>query len=212
LSILDSSANAAEGPVPHGKPGTVTYGTIISLPDTIKRSFGETSLTNGDTSRQLLQEQDARNFTAFRERIRDSSTIGEKVKIRLLNVASTELGNYQYVGLIPEGPHRQGPWTSVTRVFLRPDGFPIFLYEWDFVADGGSIVVFKELLNEKVGNIPARLVVKQSRDGRAMSTITWATGTRDVTISVWGDVLTPAPGSPYDRSWLLGIAERLAEP
>jgi hypothetical protein len=88
------------------------------------------------------------------------------VHVSLVDVSSTKLAEYEYEGFIPEGPTKKGPWTNVTRVFRRPDGMVIKLSEWDFVADGGAIVIVDELMNSNVADIPAYLSVIQSPSGR----------------------------------------------
>jgi hypothetical protein len=76
------------------------------------------------------------------------------VKVKLVDISMTKLAKYMYEGLIPEGPTLKGPWASVTRVFRRSDGLLIKLTEWDFVADGGAIVIVDEVMNSRVSGIP----------------------------------------------------------
>lgn len=69
-----------------------------------------------------------------------------------------------------------GPWTSVSRIYSLPDGDIIRLHEWDYVADGGGIVMQKEMMNETVnGRYQAILSTKKSGLGNALTTLGWAT-------------------------------------
>jgi hypothetical protein len=149
-----------------------------------------------------------KNYRSF---IVDSSASQGKIKLALARVDTTVLAQFQYEMLIPGGPTRNGPWTDVTRVYQRPDGYPVFLTEFDFVAEGGSVTIMKELINAKVGKSPATLSVQHSSDGRAITELTWETKRKLYSLKTWGDLMRPAPGSIYNRKWLLDIAEGLKE-
>ena len=163
-----------------------------------------------DLYHEPLDEQDARMLTTFRSYVRPPSDSRGHLKSELARIDGTALKDYEYAGFIPEGPARDGPWSNVTRVFIRPDGQPILINEWDFVVDGGSIKVVRDWLNETVGETPARLVVKRGADGTTATVLTWTTRAKDYTIMTPGDALSPVAGSPYDKAWLLSIAKGLS--
>lgn len=154
----------------HGPPGSVTFDSINALPDRLRQAIAPSALSPESHSAPLL-EQDVRPFQNFRDRIAADPAAAAKVGVSLASIQASDLARYDYLGLIPEGPRKEGPWTSLTRVYQRPDGLPVFLFEWDYPADGGSIVVLEEFINEKVGETPARLVVKRAADGRAVSVL-----------------------------------------
>lgn len=212
VSQAANEASAESSPIGKGAPGTVSYGSIESLPPQLRASVEKNRLAKQNNYEEPLLDQDVRKFSSYQEYIRDDSTIVGKLGTQATSTDRSVLAKYRYLGLIPEGPTRAGPWTSFTRVFLRPDGTAVFLSEWDYVKDGGSIVLIRELLNERVGAIPARLVVKRSSDGTAVTELTWATPKRNFTLAVWGDVVSPTGKlKEFDKQWLIGIAERLSE-
>jgi hypothetical protein len=158
------------------------------------------------------QEEDAQRFTTYHSFVRDSSFTQGKVKVALAEVEHTPLGSLQYVGLIPQGRDRAGRWSDVIRVFQRQDGYPVFLEEWDYVGDGGSVTLTKEFINVRIHRNPGALAVAHSDDGRAISNLFWVTPRKVYTIKAWGDVLNPSgSSSAYDKKWLLDIAEGLGD-
>ena len=131
-----------------------------------------------DSSSSALLEQDIRRFVHYRERMRDGSSLAGKIKGQMAGIDRSVLADYPFAGLIPEGPTRLGPWTEFIRVYMRPDATPVFLHEFNFVAAGGHVVIYKEFLNETVGQTPARLVIKRDVEGRAISELSWTTPKR----------------------------------
>lgn len=123
---------------------------------------------------------------------------------------STELKDYVYEGIIPDGPTLNGPWTSVIRVFKRHDGVTLMLREWDYVADGGAIVTINELMNVTVANVPAMLMVKKSPSGKTITELDWSTDKKHFTITVLDDVDTKHKGKAYDRKWLVNLANSIS--
>ena len=111
-----------------------------------------------------------------------------RIRVKLSDISLTGLDSFTYVGFLPEGPSKEGPWTSVTRVFQKIDGTILMLHEWDFAADGGGVLIVKEAMNTTVGGIPAQLSHKRAPSGQVLTELSWATKSKYFILSVWGDV------------------------
>lgn len=143
----------------------------------------------------------------------EESKIRANLKSDWTDVSASELQGYKYEAFVPEGPSKAGPWSRYTRVYTRPDGVLVMLHEWDYVQDGGGVVLIKELMNAQVHQHLARVVTRKTTSGQHFSELTWVTDRKYYTLTVW-DRLDARGLQPYDRSWLVSLAEQLsgAEP
>lgn len=139
------------------------------------------------------------------------SKIRSQLKSDWTDLSRSELQHYRYEAFIPEGPSKAGPWSRYTRVFTRPDGVLLMLHEWDYVQDGGGVVVVQELMNARVRGHLARVVARKTRSGQHFAELTWATERKYYTLTVW-DRLAPQGQGPYDRDWLIALAGRISGP
>lgn len=128
---------------------------------------------------------------------------------KLADVSKTELEKYTLEGAIPEGPTKKGPWSSMSRVYKRPDGVVLMLHEWDYVKDGGGIVIVDELMNTTVSGTPARFSLKKSPSGEVLSELTWATKQKYFTLTVMGEVANDARFA-YNLAWMTRLASGIS--
>lgn len=134
--------------------------------------------------------------------------ITQKFKSTPASLAGTDLKYFVYEGFIPEGPTPNGPWSSFTRVFKGPDGLLVMVHEWDFLVDGGGVVVIDELMNTSVNGSPARFVKKQTPSGEVFTELSWITKRKEYCITVWANV-PEADGVPYNLAWLKEVARKI---
>ncbi len=198
------SATAQAAPITGAVVGKVTYVSIDKLPTGMKERT-ERDAANIARGYEVVGNEVFLRRDSYHDRLRQESDIRDNIKVKLSSTDATLLSKYEYEGIMPDGPSPSGPWTSIIRVFKRPDGVPIFVSEWDYVADGGAVVIVRELMNTKVDKTPARLIVKKSQDGKNLSELSWATST----ISVWDDITGADSEVAYNKKWLLQIAEGL---
>lgn len=186
--------------------GKVTYVSKNQLTPEMKFRTEE-DIKNLSKGYELIQDEVFEFRENYHERLRQPGDAAGKLNMTPADISSTVLANYTYEGFIPDGPTHDGPWTNIIRVFKRPDGVPIFLNEWDYVADGGAIVIVQEMMNTKVKKFPARIMLKKSNTGKNMTDLAWATEKKYFTLTVWDDVNTNSPNKPYNRDWFIGIAQ-----
>ncbi len=187
--------------------GKVKYLSKDNLPSGFKKIAAE-EVKKSDKGYEILPEEFFIYSRSYHNRLRLESDIKPKISVTLADISSTELKNYVYEGIIPDGPTINGPWTSVVRVFKRNDGIIVMLREWDYVADGGSIIAIKELMNVTVANKPAMLTVKKSPSSEnSITDLDWFTDTKHFTISVFDDV--DIKNTAYNRKWLVNLANSI---
>lgn len=141
----------------------------------------------------------------YHAHVKDMKTISANTTFELAKVAGSTFDRLAFEGAYPEGPNKTGPWSSLTRVFKRPDGVLVMLHEWDYVGDGGGITFVDELMNTKVQDAPARLSVKKSPSGQVVSELMWATKAKFFTLTVMDDVPNTDQSS-YNTKWLTKLA------
>lgn len=212
------AANANEklpqsSPVPGVQTGKVTYTSINKLTPPVRKMI-EADLSEqpfGAARRYGEISDDAVIYMQnYHAQMRKVSDIEKNLTFKLADLSRGELNQYKLEGAYPEGPTKAGPWSSVTRVFKRDDNVTIMLHEWNYVGDGGGIMIIEELMNAKVGKTPARLSVKKSPTGRISSELMWASNTRLFTLTVLDDV--PDGKAKYNLAWLNRLATGIKEP
>ncbi|WP_323493245.1 hypothetical protein [Undibacterium sp. CCC3.4] len=211
--LLNGPASATElsisstSPIPQLEIGKRKNIPLADLPPTVRALANDErqSMVNG----MLISDEEYLQRSNYHARLQDERNLQGRIKLRLATLDGSELSRFRYHGLLPDGPTRDGPWTSVIRVFSRADGLLIMLDEWDYVASGGGVVTVKEMMNAKVGPWPARFIVKKTADGRAISELTWASDEKYLTLSVWEDLSKPNRRNGDDLAWLIGIADQL---
>jgi hypothetical protein len=158
---LPSTSDGIYSRVPRMEVGKVKRISKDQLPSDLREAT-ETDIGKSKRDYEAAPEAYFEFTNNYYNNLRTGPKALSNVQVSLVDVSSTKLAEYEYEGFIPEGPTKKGPWTNVTRVFRRPDGMVIKLSEWDFVADGGAIVIVDELMNSNVADIPAYLSVIQS--------------------------------------------------
>lgn len=203
------SDNAHWTPLPQMEIGKVKRLSKDQLPLDMKK-FAEDEIAKSKKGNDTIPEEFFTASAGYHNRLRSEDEVKPKLKVTLADINSTELKDYVYEGIIPDGPTINGPWTSVIRVFKRQDGVTVMLREWDYVADGGAIVTINELMNVKVASEPAMLTVKKSPSGKTVTELDWSTDTKQFTLTVWDDVDTKHKGKAYDRKWLVNLANSIS--
>jgi hypothetical protein len=206
---LPSTSDGLYSRVPQMEKGKVKRISKDKLPADL-RAVTEKDIEKSQLEYEEVPEMLFSYTSSYHNNLRTGPDATSNVLVQLADVSTTLLDKYQYEGLIPAGPTLKGPWTSVTRVFRRPDGLVIKLTEWDFVADGGAIVIVDELMNSSVSGIPAYFSAKKSPSGRAITTVEWATDKKQYTLTAEDNDKIRGDRRLSDQKWLLKIANSIA--
>ena len=200
-------------PVPGVQIGKVTVTSIHKLTPTVKKMV-EADLAEQPfgANRKLGEISDdaiiyRKNYYAQLKPLRD---VEKNLTFKLADISRGELGKYTLEGVIPEGPSQKGPWSSVTRIFKRDDNVVVMLHEWNYVGDGGGVMIIEELMNTKVNNSPARFSVKRSPAGWLSSELMWVTNKSMYTLTVMDDV-PDSSKAKYNVKWLTSVAASIKE-
>jgi hypothetical protein len=217
---LALTAREATGlnPAPQLEPGKARIVPLASLPPALKRVVEDEVRRLREGKGVLHGEmpaEEAQGLAELPQRVRPPAEVEGHTRTPLADVSRTALAGYRLHGIIPEGPGKRPPWSTVTRLWERPDGVLVTLHEWDYVADGGGILSVRELMNASVRGRPAQFAIRRSAAGKVVSELRWVTNRHIYTLGVQEDVLAAAPA--YGKAWLSGIAEsidqgRLSEP
>jgi len=195
-------------PVPKMETGKIKHLSKEELPPELK-AVVEDDIAKSRKGYENVAEEYFDYLDGYRNHLRLEDDILPNLNLTLADIARTEFENYEYEGMIPGGPTTAGPWTSVTRVYRRADGELIKLTEWDFVADGGAIVIIDEVMNKRVSGIPAFLSVKVAQSGRAITTLTWATNRKQYTLTAEDDARVRGTRKLNNQKWLIKLAESI---
>jgi hypothetical protein len=195
--------------VPQMENGKVKRLSKDKLPPDL-RVFADEEIRKSKKGYKEVPEEYFDYLGAYYNHLRLEHEVLSNIRVSLVDITQTKLAKYQYEGLIPGGPTLEGPWTSVTRVFRRPDGVIIKLTEWDFVADGGAIVIIDEVMNSSVLDIPAFFSVMKSPSGKAVTTLEWATDKKQYTLTAEDDDRIRGNRQLSDQKWLLALADSIA--
>ncbi|GEM_PF-2932627 len=84
------------------------------------------------------------------------------------------------------------------------------LHEWNYVGDGGGVMIIEELMNTKVNNSPARFSVKRSPAGWLSSELMWVTNKSTYMLTVMDDV-PDSSKAKYNVKWLTSVAASIKE-
>lgn len=203
------SNNNTLSTIPKMERGKVKHISKDELPPDL-REIPEKDIERNKHAYEEVPEAFFTHLSNYYNHLRIGPDAFSNVKVKLVDISMTKLAKYKYEGIIPEGPTIKGPWTNVTRVFRRSDGLLIKLTEWDFVADGGAIVIIDELMNSRVSDIPAFLSVKKSPSGKAVTTIEWATVKKQYTLSAEDNEKIRSTRKLSNKKWLLSLANAIA--
>lgn len=190
--------------VPRMEMGKVKRLSKDALPAELK-AVAEEDIAKSRKGYESVPEEYFDYLSGYRDHLWLEQEVLPNLKLALADISRTELAKYQYEGMIPGGPSM----TSVTRVFRRLDGTVIKLTEWDYVADGGAIVIIDEVMNKRVAGVPAYLSVKKSPSGRAITTLEWATDKKQYTLTAEDDSKVRGARSLNDQKWLLSMADSI---
>lgn len=187
-------------------PGGIAPGQRIVAP---RASLGpglpETSLTSGVSP---PADEAALDADIYRSGLLSPEAVRTQAKSRLSDISASELSAYRLDGIIPQGPGRSRPWSSFDWVFTRPDGVLLVLSEWAFVADRGGVLVLQEEMNATVRGHPGRFQLRNTRSGRRVSELSWASRQKLYSLKVW-DEAGPDARQTYNSAWLLRLAEQI---
>jgi len=211
---IHKKTNAADS-VPRIEPGKAKLVDLASLPpqlrrtvdDEIRRLRAGNGVVYGDMTSEKahsLESDDGRMLTLER--------VAAHVKAPLADVSASDLAGYTLAGVVPDGAGHDGPWSSVKRVYRRPDGVLVMLHEWAYAADGGGVLGVRELMNASVRHgatvFPAQFAIRRAPTGQAVSELRWFTDAKVFTLSVAQDVLADG-GKDHGKAWLLHLADTI---
>ena len=116
-------------------------------------------------------------------RLKPMKEVAPKLKIVPANIASSALGNANFLGAAASGGHTEEGWTGLDRVFVVPKLGIVGLNEIDYIESQGGMAFIEEAINQEVNGFPAILRVKQSRSKKGLTELTWATDRKIYTLS-----------------------------
>lgn len=128
-------------------------------------------------------EEEVSWLEAMPKAVKPFADYKEKVQVKLANLDGTPFSALKFLGVVREGPPH-----SLSRLFSFPNGTLLLLREWDYVAEGGGMLIPKDRVNEQVNGVPAVLGIGQSAKGKAMSELTWATDAKSYSLIMSGHV------------------------
>ncbi len=117
------------------------------------------------------------------KRLKPMIDVAPKLKLSPANLGSSSLSQAVLLGATANGGHTAEGWTGLTRIFALPKLGLVGLNEVDYVASKGGMAFIKEAINQSVNGYAAILSVKQSRSGKGLTELTWATDRKIYTLS-----------------------------
>ena len=123
---------------------------------------------------------------------------------RATNLAKTKFDEFQLVGLMEAPQQSNAKNSTIVRIFEKQDGTSAMLQEWNYAADGGSVVQIKDFCNTDVRGVPATLALMKDSMGRSLWEIVWATERTQYTLYLRTSVDPEAA-----VSMLLGLARAI---
>lgn len=210
--IFAANANAQSvAPVAGVEVGRVNVVSMGALTPEVRKIVGEDlkrSAVGAATSYESIPDEAVNYMKDFHSHLIHPREITRNTTFKTSDVAATDLARFTFEGAYPQGPTQAGPWTSLARVFKRDDNVLVILHEWDYIKDGGRVMMVKELMNEQVGRSPARFAVKRSPSGAFVSELTWATQNRFYTLTVL-DKASTDQRQRYNRKWMTNLASSI---
>ena len=211
----DTRQTVSTNPVPQIEPGKAKVVDLASLPPALRRTVDAEvkRLRAGDgVLYGDLTSDEAHALESYRERVLPLAGVAGNTKVALADVSASDLGGYALAGVVPEGPGKDGPWSSLRRVYRRADGVLVMLHEWAYAADGGGVLGVRELMNATVrhgsSRYPAQFAIRRATTGQVVSELRWFTDAKIFTLSVGQDVLADG-GKDHGKAWLLHVAEAI---
>jgi hypothetical protein len=209
----------AADPVPHIESGKAKLVDLASLPpqlrhtvdDEIKRLRTGDGVFYGDMTSEEAHDLESADRRALPLEGALDRFVGHAT-VPPADVSASDLAGYTLAGVVPEGGGQDGPWTSVKRVYRRPDGVLVILHEWAYAAEGGGVLGVRELMNASVRHgatrCPAQFAIRRAPTGQVVSELRWFTDAKVFTLSVAQDVLADG-GKDHGKAWLLHLAETI---
>jgi len=211
MANSNNEAQQATSPVPAVEVGKVKLISIKELSPTVANLVQKDMQTNAlGKARSYGEISDDAVFYKknYYANLKDMREINKNLTFKLSDLSRSELGTYRFEGAYPEGPTKTGPWSSLTKVFKRDDGVIVMLHEWDYIGDGGGIMMVRELMNTQVADTPARFSVLKSPTGSVVSQLIWATEKKYFTLTVMDEV-ADADDVKYNVKWLTSLASSI---
>ena len=202
-------------PVPQIEPGKARLVDLASLPPQLRRTVDEEirRLRAGDgVLYGDMTADDVHGLESADRQAQPLEAVAAHASVPLADVSGSDLAGYALAGVVPEGPGQDGPWSSVKRVYRRPDGVLVILHEWAYAAEGGGVLGVRELMNASVRHgatrCPAQFAIRRAPTGQVVSELRWFTDAKVFTLSVAQDVLADG-GKDHGKAWLLHLAETI---
>jgi hypothetical protein len=201
--------------VPQLEPGKAKLVDLASLPpplrrtvdDEVKRLRAGDGVLYGD-----MTSDEAHGLESYGERVLPPADVAGHTMVPLADVSASELAAYALAGVVPDGPGKDGRWSSLSRVYRRPDGVLVTLHEWAYAADGGGVLGVRELMNATVrhgaANYLAQFAIRRAMTGQVVSELRWFTDAKVFTLNVGQDVVADG-GQDRGKAWLLRMAEAI---
>lgn len=186
-TAASAAVAAPPGPPPSIAPSNasrgVKYYVIDDLPPGIWEEESRRHQEYKTKGYVDASEEEVSWLEAMPKAVKPLADYKEKVLVKLSNLDGTPFAGLKFLGVVREGPPH-----SLSRLFSFPNGTLLLLREWDYVAEGGGMLIPKGRVNEQVNGVPAVLGIAQSQKGKAMSQLTWATEAKSYTLIMTGHV------------------------
>lgn len=176
----------------HGTPILLSGGKVVmrklsELPAQDRAEYGKQLATLQATSAELANTA-CIGVTAFcsvnvdelffaslsvREKKVIADTSSVRLSVGLVPIMGSKFSSLTYMGLIPDGLGDMPPWSAVSRIFKDRDANTIQISEWDFVSDGGGVLVLEEFQNVKVGPFRGSMIKNMSSTGKVVWQVSW---------------------------------------
>lgn len=202
-------------PAPQLEPGKAKLVDLASLPPALRRTVDDEMkhLRAGDgVLYGDLTSGEAHRLESAGEGALPPDAVAGHTTVPLADVSASDLAGYALAGVVPDSPATDRPWSSLSRVYRRPDGVLITLHEWAYAADGGAVLGVRELMNAVVRHgatrYPAQFTIRRATTGQVVSELRWFTTAKVFTLSVGQDVLADG-GKDHGKAWLLRLADAI---
>jgi hypothetical protein len=211
----DTHKTNITAPASQIEPGKAKLVDLASLPpqlrrtvdDEIKRLRAGDGVLYGDMS-----SEEAHDLESYGERVLPPAGVAGHTTVPLADVSASDLAGYAPAGVVPDRPAKDGRWSSLGRVYRRPDGVLVTLHEWAYAADGGGVLGVRELMNATVrhgaANYPAQFAIRRATTGQVVSELRWFTAAKVFTLSVGQDVLADG-GRDHGKAWIMRLADAI---
>lgn len=117
------------------------------------------------------------------KRLKPMSEVAPTLRVQPANLDASPLSQSVLLGATASGGQTDLGWTGLSRLFVVPKLGLVALDEVDYIASEGGMIFIKEAINQDINGLPAILNVKQSRNNKGVTELTWATDQKIYTLS-----------------------------